>query len=329
MRAYLAAAMLAVSPAIAHAQDVPEQALEARLSGDPARAIALLRPWLAEHPDDVDARLQLGYALLAQGRLAEAEAQFAAVLAAAPDYTDARDGLALVASRRAAEPRGFVAVEGGVSKVSGARNWREAGLLLVLPSDRDTLEMRGMWYDRFGLEDVEASALYTRRTSPDTWLRIGAGATPGADFRPELSLTAGIDRRLGDAADATILGLDATWRKFPAQDVWTVTPAVTQYVGSVFALTARANAVAAEGDALRLGGSLRGDYLPAERTRAYIGAAAGPDTDLGVVTDTRALFAGGEIPLDERVSLYASLAREWRDGPADRTDFRLGFKIGL
>ena len=259
------------------------------------------------------------------------------MLAVAPDYTDAQQGLAAIAQRRTdggdARSAGFVLIEGARSNLdSGARDWREAALTLLVPiAQRDTLELRGAWYDRFGLEDIEAGALWTDRAADDLWLRLGASATPSADFRPRTAITAGADKRLGNGPSPTVIGLDAQWRRFPAQDVWSLTPGVTQYFGSegAISLTARANLLLAENDDLRIGGSLRADWLPAPQARAFIGAAAGPDTDLGVVTQTRSLFGGGEVPLDGHLSLTGSLAREWREGPADRTDFRLGLKLGL
>ena len=318
--------------AAAQQQTSYERGVEQRLAGNNEEAVASLREWLAEHPQDADARVNLGYALLALDRFAQAEAEFRAALAIAPDYADASQGLALISTRREAR-RAFVLVEGALSELDGALpDWREAAATLVAPvGANDTIELRAAWYERFGLEDTEAALLYTRRIDADTWLRIGAGGAPSADFRPKTAFTIGADHRVGRGANATVFGGDIHWRRFPAQDVWTVSPSLTQYLGSegTFSITARANGVIAQGDNLRLGGLLRGDYAPAPKTRAFIGASAGPDTDLGIVTDTYAVFTGGEVPLGGPLSLTGSLAREWRDGPADRTDFRLGLKFEL
>ncbi|WP_052761877.1 YaiO family outer membrane beta-barrel protein [Aurantiacibacter luteus] len=326
----LAATMLSVaSPALAQVSDY-DRAVELRRS-DPAGAATLLERWLAEHPDDVDARVQLGYALLSLDRLDEAERQFAAVLDAAPDYTDARDGLALVAARRGATGevrRGFALVEGALSDLeNGQGDWHEFGGALSVPlGASDTLDARAHWFDRFGLEDVELGGQYTRRAGEDLWLRIGASATPSADFRPEIAVTAGFDARL---APSTVASLDASWQRFPLQDVVSLRPGVTQYLaGGRYVLALAGRAVFVEGDTL-VGGSLRADWLPAPRTRAFVGLASGPETDLGVVSDTTSLYGGGEIPLSGDVSLLGSLAREWRSLGADRTEFRLGLKLAL
>ena len=331
----VALAVLTPSGLMAQEATSYDRGVEARLAGDPAKAVPLLEQWLAGHPEDVDARVQLGYAYIALDRPRDAETQFRTVLASAPNYTDASEGLAQIERRRSpgSDRPGFILFESAIAALDdGQEDWNEAGVLLSLPAaTRDTFDLRGTWYERFGLEDTEVAALYTHRASDDTWLRFGAGGAPAADFRPEIGLSAGVDHRLADGPAATVVGVDAAWRKFPAQDVFNVSPAITRYLGGAgsFSLTARANALVAQGDKMRLGGSLRGDYAPGGGKRAFVGVAAGPDTDLGVVTDTYSLFAGGDVPLDESVSLTGSIAREWRDGPADRNEFRIGLKFGL
>ena len=334
MLAAVAVALLFPGSALAQEESAYQRGRDARLAGDPATAVELLDEYPKTHPGEPDALTQLGYAYLALGRLGEAEEQFNAVLRSAPNYTDAAEGLALIEQRRrnGEARRGFVLLEGALSALDGdLQDWNEIGVVLGTPiASRDSLDLRGSWYERFGLRDVELAALYTHRAGEDTWLRVGASGTPSADFRPEVALTAGIDRRITRGPNATVVGVDAAWRRFPAQDVFNVSPAITRYFGNTgeVSVTARANALIAEGDAMRLGGSLRADYAPAQRTRAFLGVAAGPDTDLGVVTDTYSVFGGGEVPFGDRLSLTGSIAREWRDGPADRTEFRLGLKVG-
>ena len=335
--AILGAALILGIPSLAAGQEQTgyELGIEARLAGDPQAAATHLELWLAEHPDDADAKVQLGYAYLALDRLASAEAQFRAVLATAPDYVDASAGIAEIVRRKIHDSRraSTLLVDGARSALDGnLEDWTEIGATFVMPiAARDTLEVRAIHYERFGLEDIELGALYTRRADEDTWLRFGASGTPSADFRPGTSLTAGMDRRLSRGPGATVVGIDAAWRAFPAQDVFNLSPAITRYLGNSgnASITARANLLAPDGDTLRVGGSLRADYQPRPRHRAFVGIAAGPDTDVGVVTDTYSLFSGGEVPLGDTLTLIGSVAREWRDGPADRTEFRLGLKVGL
>lgn len=327
------ALLLATASPLAAQQSDYDRAVAARLADDPSLAAALLEQWLANNPQDVDARLQYGYALLALGRIDEAERAFRAVLAAAPDYDDARDGLALVERRRSAPAETArsvsVVADFALSSLDAPQSdWSEAGLAVAVPIGAgDTLDVKGTWYERFNLQDVEIGGLYTHRAGEDVWVRFGASGTPAADFRPEIAATAGLDYR---AASSTVLSFDIGWQDFPAEQVWSLRPGITQYLGGGrFALNASARAVVAGNDDLLIGGALRGDFLPRDNTRLFIGAATGPETDLGIVRDTTSLFGGGEVPLGNQISLLASVSHEWREVGSDRTEGRIGIKFGL
>ena len=329
------AALALPSAALSQQASAYDQAVAARLDGRPAEAATLLRAWLAEHPADVDARLHLAYAELALGNLDEAEAGFRAVLAAAPDYADARAGLEQVAARRANPDfgqRAELTVEGALSDLEGAASdWHEAGFRLRLPTGAaTTVEAAGTYYRRFGLEDVELTGGLVHRAGEDLWLRAEASAAPSADFRPQWGVGGGLDWRLRGGPAATVLTLDARHQDFPLQHVTTISPGLVQYVAGGRAwIAAHAFGVIPEGGDLQVGWLLRGDLAPADRYRVFAGIADGPDTDLGVVTDVTSLFGGFEVPLGGRLGLTASVGREWREVGADRTDFRLGFKVGL
>lgn len=336
-RAVLAAlaALALPSAALAQTASAYEQGVAARLDGRPAEAATLLRAWLAEHPEDVDVRLQLAYAELALGNLDAAETGFRAVLAAAPGYADARTGLDQVETRRDEGGLGLASeltLEGAISDLEGAASdWHEAGIRLRLPAGRLTaLEGAGTYYRRFGLEDVELAGTVVHRAGQDLWVRGEASITPNADFRPQWGLAGGLDWRLRGGDAATVLTLDARYQDFPTQHVTTLAPGLVQYVARGRAwITARAFGVIPEGGDLQVGWLVRGDVAPADRYRLFAGIADGPDTDLGVVTDVTSLFGGFEVPLGERFGLIGSVGRDWREAGADRTDFRLGFKVGL
>lgn len=322
-------------PAAAQEQDLYAQARDARLAGEPAEAVGLLNRWVVDHPDDVDAMLQLGLAYLALGRLDDAERQFAAVLAAAPDYADAREGLARIAQRRSDQSRlrSELSIDAGTSLVEGpGRDWVDAGLQFATAIDpQATISGDGTYFRRFGLEDVELGAGLTLQMDQNVWLRMEGRATPKADFRPEVSLGLGADWRLTQGPSATVITADVRHQEFPAQAVTTISPGIVQYLadGRVW-VTARVSGLLAEGDDdLRLGWLGRIDYAPAERYRMFGGFARGADTELGVVSKVTNVFGGAELPLSETVSLMLSAAQEWRAAGADRTDLRIGFKVGL
>lgn len=334
LRLFAGLALCIGSPILAQDHNPYTEAVAARLAGDPARAEALLVPWLERHPGDLDALLQLGYARLALGKLDEAEADFRRVLSAAPGYDDARSGLELVAARRADRPVPvvFVIVEGALSDISGgATDWREFAVAAVIPVDpRATLDLRGAHYRRFGLTDLEVEGGATLHAAPDLWLRLGGSVSPEADFRPRWGMHSGFDYRIPDSAGATVVGLDVRHRAFPLQDVTSVEPHLTRYFGDgATSITVRGIGTFAEGAGFEPGVVARIDHALSDRTRLFAGGAIGADTELGIVTTTRSLFFGGEIPIGGRLSLTLGAAREWRGDGIDRSEGRLGLKVRL
>jgi YaiO family outer membrane protein len=324
-------ALCLAAPSLAQAESPYAEAVAARQAGDAARAEALLVPWVAAHPADVDAWLQLAYARLALGELDAAEADFRRVLATAPDYADARDGLALVAARRRGRG-GFVFGEGALSDVSNqASDWTEVAAGAVLPLGADTmLDLRGAHYRRFGFTDAEVEAGATFHAAPELWLRLGGSVTPEADVRPRWGLRAGLDRRFTDGSGATVIGFDVHHRSFPAQDVFTIEPHLTRhFADGRTSVTVRGSGTFAEGSGFEPGVLVRADHSPTDRGRVFAGTAIGADTELGVVTSTHSVFLGGEVPLGGRVSLTLAAAREWRGDGIDRAEGRVGLKVGL
>jgi tetratricopeptide (TPR) repeat protein len=73
---------------------------KAQSSSDGDKAIALYRDGLALCPDDEVARYELGKALAALGRYAEAEREFEAVLKINPEFVDAKKQLEAVRQSR-------------------------------------------------------------------------------------------------------------------------------------------------------------------------------------------------------------------------------------
>lgn len=330
MRALLFGVLLVCPVAVAAQEPTAyERAVAARQAGNHAEAVVLLDRWIAENPGDSDALVQRGYAHLALGDEAQARADFAAALAIAPDYADAHEGLALVEARTKSRSGGFLIAGGAWSRLEGNRpDWWEASLTGETPvSDRLALGGRAGWFRRFGIEDVELEGRIAVRPSDDLWLRASLGGTPSADFRPEIALAAGGDLRVASGPHATILSLDASWQRFPLQEVVTVTPGVTQYLGDGrVSATLRGIGIVPEGGDLEVGVLGRVDYLPSDRQRFFIGAVNGPDTDLGIVSRVTSAFAGGEFPLTGRLSLLPSLSQEWRELGGDRTEFRIELK---
>lgn len=309
-----------------------EAAVAARLAGDAQRARALLDAWIAQHPADSDALVQRGYAQLALGNPVLAADDFRAALALAPGYADAEAGLAIAAARRAPPGGARLLAGGAISRLgAGREDWREASLggeVHLTPGL--ALGGQASWLRRFGVSDTEFEARAAIHPNDRLWLRASIGGTPAADFRPELALAAGADLRLSRGTDATVLSLDASWQRFPLQQVVSLTPGITQYFGrGRWWASLRGLGIVPQGGGLELGALARLDFAPREGRRLFVGAGNGPDTDIGLVTRVTSVFAGAELPLSGRWSLLPSVAREWQQAGPDRTEARLEIKAAF
>lgn len=353
-----AAALLVAVPAAGQTPAQPYgQAVAARLAGNPAEAVRLLEPIVAADRRNADAQVQLGYALLALDRLERAEQAFRAALVAAPDYSDARLGLARIAQRRGRtdaalrelEPLGTNAeavalraqlqaqepvlpwsldIEGNLTAVDGAQDWREGAVQLRRRlSPRASAGARIEVARRFGATDVygEASAEGALGQRARGYLLVGG--TPNADFRPQWQIGAGGSLRLSEGGSATVATLDLRHAEFASGKVDTVVPGIEQYFSGGRAwLTARMINVFDDGDH-QTGFLVRGDALVRDDLRVYAGYSDAPDTSEGFVIDTRSLFGGISYDLGPRTTLRASLSMDRPDTGFDRTQFGLG--LGL
>ncbi|ONF97321.1 YaiO family outer membrane beta-barrel protein [Sphingomonas jeddahensis] len=350
----------AAAPAAALAQQSPyAAAVQARLAGDPDRAIGLLEPVVASDPGNVDARVQLGLAQLARSDFDAAERAFTAALAQAPDYTDAHIGLARVAQRRgdtagalaalssvpannpeaaalrvqlaprASGPRLRLDVETSHSSLTGPQpDWKEAAAQLrYQAASGAAVTGRVEYARRFGINDVYIEAAVEQRLSDQARAYVSVGTTIDADFRPRWQIGAGGSLRVRGGGNATVLTLDARQSSFANGEVQSVTPGIEQYLGGAAWLTGRWINLFDERGAHRSGYLVRGDLQVVEPVRVFAGYSDAPDTDEGRVVPVRSVFAGISIDVDSATTLRASIAHEDRATGSDRTQFGLG--LGL
>lgn len=328
-----------------------EEAVADRIAGRPEVAEPKLRQVLAQRPDDVDARLNLGLSLLALGRLAEAEAEFERVLVVAPDYADARLGLARARQRRgdvegarqaagdllrrspdniearaladSLAPRPWrLDVDATYSDLSaGLDPWRETRIGLTRRVDsRWTVGAAIEHTERFGDRDTFLEARLDHAWSSGGGY-VALGGTPDADYRPEVSLRFGVSQAV---APRLALSADASIAQFRSGTVSSLQSGMTwRAVPERLALTARWINVWDERDERSGGFAVQGDLTLTDRLRTRLVYADAPETSEGVVTDVRGWSAGAEYDLNARISVRGALLFEDR-GAYDRTGGGLG-----
>lgn len=352
--------MIAIAPELpavvqADPQALYEAAVADRRAGRPAAAVAKLEAVLAARPDHLDARLNLGLALLALDRLDEAEAAFAAVAARAPAYADARAGLARVAQRRgdlatarreAAEavrlapgdpeaaalarslaepPRWRLDVGVARSELSGGLpDWSEARVAVSGALDeRWSAALAVEATERFDNRDIYVEARLDRRFG-----RGGAyvllGGAPDADYRPELILGLGGEARLTERLTAT---LDASTARYPTGAVTSVQPGLrVEVLPERLQLAARWIVVRDEGGETRQGWAVQSRWQATPRLGLRLGYADAPESSEGVTVDVAAWSLGADIDVTDRLTLRLGVVSEDR-GAYDRREAAVGFGL--
>lgn len=336
-------------------QALYEAAVADRRAGRPADAVAKLERVLAARPDDLDARLNLGLALLALDRLEEAEAALSAVAARAPDYADARLGLARVAQRRgdlatarretaeavrlapgdaeaialgralAEPPRWRLDVGVARSELSGALpDWSEArvavsGVITGPWSGTAAVEAT----ERFGNRGTYLEGRVDRRLGRGG-AYIAVGHAPDADYRPELMLGLGGQLRLTDRASAT---LDASTARYPTGTVTAIQPGLlVEIVPDQVQIAARWIVVRDEGGEDRQGWSVQSRWQATPRLGLRLGYADAPESSEGVTVDVAAWSLGADIDVTDRLTLRIGAVLEDR-GTYDRREANVGFGL--
>lgn len=329
--ALLAVSLVAAAPGVPSRYD---QAVAARLAGDQTRAISILRGVVLAELDNADAHLQLGLALLARGDLDAAEASFRRTLEIAPDYQDAKDGLARVAERRAGDKasatRWQLNLDGSYSALHGGTqpDWKEGAAQLRYEATPDTALAASVELSRrFGVTDVYGEMRVDHRFADGVNGYVSIGGTPDADFRPEHQIGAGGSARVHGGTNATSITLDVRQARYRSGDIQTVSPGVEQYLAGGRAwVTARWINIFDETGEHRSGWLGRGDVMASDRLRLFAGASDAPDVSEGVVVDTFSLFGGISYDVDEHRTLRLSVAHEDRAQGTDRLQF--GFGLG-
>lgn len=333
-------------------QSLYRSAVADRLAGRPEAAVTKLEQVLAARPDDVDARLNLGLALLALDRLDPAEAAFRGVVERAPNYADAWAGLARIAQRRGdlAAARGFAeqarraapgsaeiaALEAALRPepewrvdVSAARSRLSGGLPDWTETRLSVSRRLGAGWtgglaveatERFDDSDVYLEGRLDRSVGRGSaWVAVGGAFD--ADYRPEVALLAGGQMRVAGGLDAT---LDASVARYPTGTVTGLHPGLAvDLVDGRVRLAARWINVWDENDDYRNGWAATARWQATERFAVRLGYADAPESSDGATVDVTAWNVGTDIGLTDRLVLRVGYLSEDRVA-YDREELSLG-----
>lgn len=145
-----------------------DQAVSARRAGRDEQAVSLLERTLETEPGNADVWVQYGFALRNVGRTAEARQAFERALALAPEYQDARDGLASLET--VTTPPVILSVDGTLTNVRAARHWRDARIAVSIPmgTSAQRIELSIEDNKRFGRHDTYGELRFDHRVDDVT-----------------------------------------------------------------------------------------------------------------------------------------------------------------
>lgn len=357
MRALILSAILALTPGAVLAAEGP--IAEARQLAEQKRydeAVAILRTAKAERPDDVEVRLTLSRVLSWKGdyRAASAEldglsgaeaatirgnlayyqsdfgtarTRYADALTIAPDFDEARDGLARVATAQAAEgPKWQIDAGTEYSGFSGSNqpDWNQQSVQVTrrFNANRSAAHLRMVRYSQFGLNDGEVELGLAGRLNDRISAYAAIAGSPDADFRPEGRIAAGGALRV---TKSLWLTFDGRHDRYAAAKVSSAAWGVRYEPREGWAVSSRMIRVEPSGSDAQTGYDLRLDGTIREGLRFYAGVADAPETVAAVTIDTRSAFAGIAWDMTQTTTLRAGYGRDDREN----TYVRHGFHVTL
>lgn len=304
-----------------------DQAVSARRAGRDEQAVPLLERTIETEPGNADVWVQYGFALRNVGRTAEARQAFERALALAPEYQDARDGLASLET--VTTPPVILSVDGTLTNVRAARDWRDARIAVSIPmgTSAQRIELSIEENKRFGRHDTYGELRFDHRVDDVTSYYLFAGGTAGADFRPRWQIGIGGAHRVSGSRNATLVTLDSAVARYPDGTTSTISPGIQQYLasGRVW-ISGKMINIFSDGDH-RAGGLGRIDWQTSKNSRIFAGAARAPDLSAGTPINTTSLFAGGSLAISSQIDWRISLAHDDPSTGPTRTGLSTGFSV--
>jgi YaiO family outer membrane protein len=325
----------------------------ARLAGDYSGAECTLTRLIVATPRDADAWLELGLLRAVEGDAQRAEAAFLQVLQIAPDYDDAKIGLARLAYRtgdvagariwlarigpdRAHDPEIEALraqlrhasraqwrwdVLAGYSRLSNDLSpWREASVSISRREGQSSLGLGIDYARRFSRTDVYGELRFARGFGATTWSLALGGATR-AHFLPEAAARVAFSTR--EDRDWIFDGA-LTIARYNVGEVDRFGLRATRRFGDALRFNAQGILVRDETDELRSGYAVGGAWRFRDRLELSLAWSDAPESSEGVTLDVRGVELGLAADVTPRLRVRVSALHEQRDA-FDRDGVMLAF----
>ena len=288
---------------------------------------------LIDYPGNPDIQSGYGYLEYYRNDFKQADFHFQNVLAAYPDYEDARKGLELTRKAReeARRNRGHTVRIDANAELStfnnGRDDWNNQSVRVEYVPGKIAINGKVARYDRFGLTDIQLMG-GARSAHNGKWdWEVGGGFTPSADFRADVTGLARIGRKF-EMENGTTLRSSLGYQIDDYDNtgtIGTLTPQIEAYFENGLILTGRLIHIIQDDVKNQTGFLVSADTPIVDRLSGRAGYANAPETVNGIVIDTESIFGGLRYQISESTDVHATYTRDDREN----TYVRNGVNVGL
>lgn len=317
-------------------QSYDHRFLEARIlswAGRYKEARSSFTSLMADYPDNVDVELAMGNLEYYQGNFDAAERQYQRVLDKAPQYTDARTGLANVQKAREAKRNDGSyrwRVDGGTGisgfDVDNVSDWNEQYLRAEYVAGDLAYSGSVNRYERFDLSDVQIGVGVADAVRGGFDWGLNASVTPDSDFRPDFSLGGRVGHDI-KTEGSTVFYLGSSYRydDYDAGGIHTIVPELSAYLENGAVLTGNVIGTFQSQEDDQFGWLIRGSLPVGDRLTAKAGFARAPEAVNGIAIMTESIFGGLSYQVRDDLELHLNLARDDREDVYVRESLNVGF----
>ena len=249
-----------------------------------------------------DVQIVQAYLFYYQGNYKPATDLFQNILNNYPEYTDAAEGLSLIERAQSAEStdkkRWSVTAGTEISRFSRSNqdSWNQNFIELsrLLENDKTVLRGKVTRYDQFNNIDSEYELGVDHYLNDRSYFYGQLALSPDANFRPDLMASASGEYRLTKTSTTpAIFGtLYMRYSNYSNTDVTSLKPGIRLSPIDGWGLSLRSIIIDQDDEKRTYGQEYRLDGQARDDLRFYLGYADAPETEAGVVVNTKSYFGG-------------------------------------